>query len=105
MQRFLLRKMNRNVAPTVYAVIVNNFGVGPSGCIASCALYKSAELFSDKYPEESLDIKEQTYVDDELVTAPDEVTIKEKTRRLDEIGEHAGMPNKGRTYSGIQVSI
>ena len=96
--------MIKDVAPTVYAVIVNNFGIGASGCIATCALYKSADSFSEIYPEESLDMKEQTYVDDELVADEDEVSIRIKTKRLDEIGEHAGMPNKGWIYSGDTVS-
>ena len=104
MQRFLWRNMIKDVAPTVYAVIVNNFGIGASGCIATCALYKSADSFSEIYPEESLDMKEQTYVDDELVADEDEVSIRIKTKRLDEIGEHAGMPNKGWIYSGDTVS-
>ena len=100
MQRFLWRNMKKDVPPTVYAVKVNNFGVKASGCIATCALHRSADLFTEKYPVESREMKEQTYVDDQLVAATDRESMVEKTRRLDEIAEHAGMPNKGWTFSG-----
>ena len=49
---------------------------------------------------ESQELKDQTYVDDELVAAADKNQAYDKTRRLDEICSHAGMPNKGWTYSG-----
>ena len=104
MQRFLWRNMDKDVAPTVYAVRVNNFGVKPSGCIATCALHQSADMFSEVYPEESREMKEQTYVDDQLVAATDKEAIVEKTSKLDEIAEHAGMPNNGWTYSGDSSS-
>ena len=81
-------------------MVVNNFGVKPANCIATLALHKSADMFSEKYPQESEDLKCQTYIDDELVAASNREEAVEKTRRTDEICEHAGMPNKGWTYSG-----
>ena len=50
MQRFLWRGMDRSVAPRTYAVVVNNFGVKPANCIATCALHQSADLFMEKLP-------------------------------------------------------
>ena len=44
-------------------------------------------------------MKTQTYVDDELMAADDKQSALIKTSRLDEIGEHAGMPTKGWTFS------
>ena len=108
MQRFLWRRMKTTEPPTTYAVRVNNFGVTSANCIATCALHKSADVFSEIYPAESRELKEQTYIDDELVAAVDMEHAREKTSRLDEIGEHAGMPNKGWTFSGedkLDVSI
>ena len=104
MQRFLWRKMNREIQPTTYAVKVNNFGVVSANCIATCALHRSADHFAEKYPEESREMKEQTYIDDQLVASEGDAAIRQKTARLDEIGEHAGMPNKGWTYSGDKCS-
>lgn len=91
--------MNKYIAHTVYAVIVNNFGVA-SGSFASCAIYKSADTFPEFSPGESMEMKEQIYVDDELVASLDEVSIRIKAKMLDEIRDHTGMLNKGWTYSG-----
>ena len=100
MQRFLWRGMDKNAEPKTYAVVVNNFGVKPANCIATCALHQSADLFAEKYPVESKELKDQTYVDDQLVAASDNATLLRKTKKLDEITAHADMPNKGWTYSG-----
>ena len=103
MQRFLWRGMRTDEAPQTLAVAVNNFGVKPANCIATLALHKSAEIFEDKYPEASHDIKEQTYIDDELVAAENDAALHLKTEQMDEITTHAGMRNKGWTFSGDDV--
>ena len=95
MQRFLWRGMDRSVSPRTYAVVVNNFGVKPANCIATCALHQSADLFAEKYPVESQEIKDQTYVDDQLVAAVNMDTLVLKTGRMDEITEHSDMLKKG----------
>ena len=100
MQRFCWREMNTNEPPKTYAVTVNNFGVKPANCVATSALHKSADHFAEVYPVESEEIKQQTYVDDELVAAPNMEELRTKTNRMDEICAHASMPNKGWTYSG-----
>ena len=100
MQRFLWRDMKIDLQPQTYAVCVNNFGVKPANCIATIALHKSADAFSDIYPRESQELKEQTYIDDELISALDEKDARLKTQRMDEICKHAGMPNKGWVFSG-----
>ena len=43
-------------------------------------------------------------MDDQLVAADDKKNAVLKTTRLDEIADHAGMPNKGWVYSGDMVS-
>ena len=100
MQRFLWRGMQREEPPKTLAVIVNNFGLKPANCIATCALHKSADVFSNDYPEASQAIKEQTYIDDELVADEKTTRLHRKTDQMDEITAHAGMSNKGWTYSG-----
>ena len=54
------------------------------------------------YPKESEEIKSQTYIDDQLIAAPTMEELRVKTTRMDEIWEHAGMKNKGWTYTGDQ---
>ena len=105
MQRFLWRNMDTSVAPAVYAVRVNNFGVVAANCIATSALHKSADEFKTIYPEESAEIKTQTYVDDELTAAEDKSHALVKTSRMDEITNHAGMPNKGWTFTGDDKGV
>ena len=100
MQRFLWRNMNTDIKPQVLAIRVNNFGVTSANCIATCALYKSADRFAEIYPLESAEIKDQTYIDDELIAAPSDGDIRIKTSRFDEICADAGMSNKGWTYTG-----
>ena len=75
MQRFLWRNMNTDISPQVLAIRVNNFGVTSANCIATCALYKSADRFAEVYPLESAEIKDQTYIDDELIAAPTDEVI------------------------------
>ena len=104
MQLFYWRSMKTGEKPKVYAVRVNNFGVTAANCIATIALHRSAEEFKDLYPVESEEIKTQTYVDDDLVAADDKQHALVKTSRHDEICDHAGMPNKGWTYSGDDIS-
>ena len=104
MQRFLWRDMHTDEAPRTYAVTVNNFGVKPANCIPTSALHKSADMYKDVYPEASRDIQQQTYVDDELVAAENEVSLHLKTQQMDEICAHAGMPNKGWTFSNDESS-
>ena len=104
MQRFYWRGMNTSVTPITYAVRVNNFGVTSANCIATCALHKSADNFASVYPVESVDVKSQTYVDDALVAAANNQEIHQKTDRIDEICDDAGMKTKGWTYSGEEKS-
>ena len=104
MQRFYWRNLNPKEKPCVYVVQVNNFGVKPANCIATAALHKSADEFAEKYPVESVELKNQTYVDDMLMAAEDKKQAVLKSTRVDEIGQHAGMPNKGWTFSGDDVS-
>ena len=100
MQRFLWRNLETDKEPQHYVVPVNNFGVRPANCIATCALRRSADEFASLYPVESQEVKEQTYIDDELTAAPDKEQALIKTQRWDEITDHASMPNKGWTFSG-----
>ena len=103
MQRFLWRD-NPNEPPKTLAVAVNNFGVKPANCIATCALRNSADQFASVYPVESEEVKSQTYIDDGLTAAPSKAEALVKTQRWDEITGHASMYNKGWIFSGDNKS-
>ena len=49
-QCFVWRDRDVSAEPLTYQVIVNNIGVKPAGCIATLALYKSADLHKKEYP-------------------------------------------------------
>ena len=100
MQRFLWRSLETDSPPKTYAVPVNNFGVKPANCIATSALHKSADEFAEKYPAASNDVKKQTYIDDALIADKNMASTRRKTEQIDEICDHASMPNKGWTFSG-----
>ena len=103
MQRFYWSD-DPNLPPKIYAVAVNNFGVKPANCIATCALRNSADHFSSIYPTESEEVKRQTYIDDGLTAAPSKQEAIVKSQRWDEICAHASMHNKGWTFSGDDES-
>ena len=104
MQRFKWRNMETDKEPEDYVVPVNNFGVSPANCIATCALRRSADEFAAVYPIESEEVKKQTYIDDQLAAAPDKEQALIKTQRWDKITDHASMHNKGWTFSGDKGS-
>ena len=104
MQRFYWRDMKTGEPSKMFAVVAVNFGVKPANCIATSALHKSADLFADKYPLEREEIKRHTYVGDELVAAEGMNELLTKMKHMDEICEHANMPNKGWSYSGDQTA-
>ena len=70
-QCFLWRDMDQSKEPEVYQVVVNNIGVKPAGAIATRAFHMSAEMHEDQFPETARMLKEQSYVDDLALTAPD----------------------------------
>ena len=104
MQRFLWSDGDPSLPPKTYAVAVNNFGVKPANCIATCALRNSADHFASIYPTESEEVKKQTYIDDGLTAAPSKQEALVKSQRWDEICAHASMHNKGWTFSGDDKS-
>ena len=104
MQRFLWRFMETDQDPQHFAIPVNNFGVKPANCIATCALRNSADQFSTIYPVESEEVKNQTYVDDQFTAAANMKEAVTKTQHWDEITAHASMPNGGWTITGDQLS-
>ena len=63
-QCFQWRGMDDNKQPETLQVIVNNICVKPAGLIAMTALYKSADVFEQRFPKTVEQLKNQSYVDD-----------------------------------------
>ena len=89
MQRFLWRCMETDEEPQHFDIPVNNFGVKPANCIATCALRSSADQFSQIYPVESEEVKNQTYIHDQLTALENNEAARRKTERWDEICDQA----------------
>ena len=99
-QCFLWRDMESDIEPRTYQVIVNNIGVKPAGAIATVALGKSTEIFSDKYPVTSQQLREKSYVDDIGLTAKSKSALRKRILEADEILGHANMRIKKWVCSG-----
>ena len=61
--------MDERQEAITFQVVVNNIGVKPAGAIASLALQKSSEVFSQDFPITSRQLVEKSYVDDIGLTA------------------------------------
>ena len=75
-QCFLWRDLDPTAIPKTYQVLVNNIGVKPAGCIASLALYKSADYHSVEFPVTSKQLKDNSYVDDIGLTGKSSADVK-----------------------------
>ena len=100
LQCFLWRNLDLETEPVTYQVVVNNIGVKPAGCIATLALYGSADIYKEKYTETSRQLMGNSYVDDVGLTGKDMAEIKRRTKEADEILGHANMRIKKWIYSG-----
>ena len=104
-QCFLWRGLDTTVDPITYQVVVNNIGVKPAGCIASLALYKSADRFKEQYEITSVQMKNNSYVDDLGLTGGTRAEIETRVREADVILEHANMAVKKWIFSGDDEQV
>ena len=63
---FLWRNLDLGRTPDTYAIQVVNFGDRPSGAIALAALRQTADMSEEEFPEASLTVKRNSYMDDIL---------------------------------------
>ena len=99
-QCFLWRDLDTSAEPKTLQVLVNNIGVKPAGSIATLALYKSCDLFEEKYPTTARQIKDNSYVDDLGLTGETKAEIRNRVKQADEILAHANMKIKRWVFSG-----
>ena len=94
-QRFLWRDMKKNEPPQIYRVTANNIGIKPSGCVATSALELTCDMFMEKYPVVSEEIRNSSYVDDVGLCADDHAELSKKIKQADELFEYGGFHCKG----------
>ena len=103
MQCFVWRDLDPRSEPETYQVTVNNIGVKPAGAIATLALQKSADIFSEVFPETSIQLKKKSYVDDLGLTGKNAEALIKRTLEADQILNHANMRVKKWVFSGDGV--
>ena len=103
MQCFVWRDLDLGSEPETYQVTVNNIGVKPAGAIATLALQKSADIFSEVFPETSIQLKKKSYVDDLGLTGKNKEALIKRTLEADQILSHANMRVKKWVFSGDGV--
>ena len=104
-QCFLWRSLDKTRDPDTYQVVVNNIGVKPAGCIASLALYKTADRFKEQCPVTSLQLKENSYVDDLGLTGNTLEEIKLRVEEADKILDSGGFHVKNWVFSGDSEAV
>lgn len=62
--RFLWRNLETDKDPNVYVMTRVNMGDKPAGAISTEAVYKTASMFKDKFPDVAELLLKSTYVDD-----------------------------------------
>ena len=72
--RFPWRGMNLSIEQEIYALSSVSFGDRPAGNIAMIALWKTAQMGKEKYPDASNVILKNTYVDDIVESFKDKGT-------------------------------
>ena len=80
--RFLWKDMDAQRYPDHYCMLAVPFGDRPSGAIAITAMYETAKMKRDEFPEAARVITRNTYVDDILKSTS---TLNEAKRLIHEI--------------------
>ena len=102
--RFLWRGLKTENEPDTYIIQRVNMGDKPAGATSSEALYKTASLFQQEYPEVADMLKHSTYVDDIVhsVQTPDAaMSLADET---DIVLSKAGFKVKSWQFSGETVT-
>ena len=92
--RFLWRSLDEQRKPDICVMTAVSFGDRPAGNIATAALRKSAESFSEIYPESVGMITRNAYVDDIIDSVHDEETAKSRIAECNEILSHGSFKVK-----------
>ena len=100
--RFLWRDLESERPPDHYALTCVPFGDRPSGAIAITALRKTAEMSEEMYPQAVEVIKNNSYVDDILASAPTQEAATKLAKDIDHVLDVGGFAIKHWIVSGDQ---
>ena len=100
--RFLWRDLESERPPDHYALTCVPFGDRPSGAIAITALKKTAEMSEEMYPQAVEVIKNNSYVDDILASAPTQEAATKLAKDIDHVLDVGGFAIKHWIVSGDQ---
>ena len=98
--RFLWRNMETHRNPDHYCMITVSFGDRPGGPIAITAMFKSADMKKDVYPEAARVIKRNSFVDDLLKSVKNRKIAQRLIREIEEILNDGGFKIKHWIISG-----
>lgn len=102
--RFLWRDLEVDRSPDVYIIQRVNMGDKPAGAISSEAIYKTATLWEDTYPEVSEVLRHSTYVDDIVDSKSSLGETTSLAERTEEVLLSVGFQVKGWRFSGESAS-
>ena len=100
--RFLWREMNTR-KPDTYVMTSLSFGDRPAAAIAAVALKKTAEMAGEEFPNASVTIKNNSYVDDIIDSFDNKAKATEMTEQIDSVLKKGGFEVKKWIVSGQPV--
>ena len=98
--RFLWRNLDSNRDPDVYIIQRVNMGDKPAGAISSEAIYKTATLFENDYPQVAELLRHATYVDDIVDSTSSKESAIGLAKDTEEVLSKVGFRVKGWQVSG-----
>ena len=97
--RFLWRQMEDR-KPDIYVMTSLSFGDRPAAAIAAVALRKTAEIGEDQFPDASVTIKKNSYVDDIIDSFDTNEKATEMINQIDNVLTEGGFVIKNWRVSG-----
>ena len=92
--RFLWRDIECNRSPDIYVITSVSFGDKPAEAIASLALRKTADIYSEEYPLASQTIIKNMYMDDVIGSVINHEEADKLTSDVDQVLSKGGFKIK-----------
>lgn len=97
--RFLWRDL-QDREPDIYVIQRVNMGDKPAGAISTEAVYKTADMFKDQYPDACDLLRRSTYVDDIVHSVDTADQARRLSKEVEYVLGEAGFALKGWTFNG-----
>lgn len=102
--RFLWRDLETQRTPDVYIIERVTFGDKPAPAICAEAIYKTADMCEEQFPQVATLLKTSTYVDDIVDSVKDEETAITLAKMTEEVLAKGGFKIKCWQFSGETAS-